>query len=247
MDDELRIDDLAHRTRVPSTTIRLYQHRGLLPGPRLVGRTGWYGPHHVDRLELIGRLRDEGHSLAGIKRLLASWEEGAGIEELVGAEAGLAALLGGGRAVTLTLPELAEVLPLGALEPATLQEAVDAGLAELTADGRVRIPDPRFLEVGPALVGMGLDGATVVHEWSALTGSTDAIARRFLDLFETELLPEDALDELPAERIRELAGQLEHLHRLAGQVVQSALDASLARLARERLGILADSLTPEPH
>lgn len=247
MTDELRIDDLAHRTGVPTTTIRLYQHRGLLPGPRLAGRTGWYSAHHVDRLALIARLRDDGHSLAGIKQLLDSWEDGAGLDEVVGAEAGLAALLGGRQAVTLTFAELAEVLPLDAVEPATLQAAVDAGLVELTSDGRATIPDRRFLDAGPALVALGIDSATVVQEWAALTASTDAIAQRFVELFERELLPHggDDLDALDGPQIRALAADLERLHRIAGQVVQCALDASLARLARDRLRVLADSLTIE--
>ncbi|MFN2607175.1 MAG: MerR family transcriptional regulator [Acidimicrobiales bacterium] len=56
------LDDLARRAGLPTTTVRLYQHKGLLPGPRLVGRTGRYDESHLSRLALIGRLQDEaGH------------------------------------------------------------------------------------------------------------------------------------------------------------------------------------------
>lgn len=242
MTDDLRIDDLAHRSGVPTTTIRLYQHRGLLPGPRLEGRTGWYGQSHVDRLALIGRLRADGHSLAGIGRVLESWEEGAGLDELVGVEAGLAVLLGGNRAVTLTLEELADRLPLDALEPDTLSKATTAGLVELTDDGRVRIPDPRFLELGPPLAALGITSAAIVDQWAALSSDTDAIAMRFADLFEEHLLP-TGLDAATPADTRALAEQLSTLHRMASATVQAALDASLARVARDRFGALVAELT----
>lgn len=245
MADDLRIDDLAHQAGVPTTTIRLYQHRGLLPGPRLEGRTGWYGPHHLDRLTLIARLREQGHSLAGIKALIDSWEDGAGLDAVVGAEAGLAALLGGGRAITLSLGELAERLPLDAMEPDTFAKATAAGLVELTDDGQLRIPDPRFLELGPPLVALGVPSAQVVDQWAALSADTDAIAQRFGDLFEQTFLPADRPHELTADEVRDLAEQLVSLHRLAGLTVQAALDASLARVARERFAELAASLVGE--
>lgn len=239
---ELRIDDLAHQSGVPTTTIRLYQNRGLLPGPRLEGRVGWYDQGHLDRLALIGRLRDEGHSLAGIKRLVDSWEEGAGLEDLVGMEAGLAALLGGNRSVTLTLAQLADRLPLDAMDPDTLSLATESGLVELTDDGQVRIPDPRFLELGPTLAALGVSSATIVREWAELSQHTDRIAEQFGDLFERELVPADASMDLNPDEVRDLAEQLTTLHRLAGLSVQAALDASLARVARDRFSALAAAL-----
>lgn len=245
MADDLRIDDLAQQAGLPTSTIRLYQHRGLLPGPRLEGRTGWYGQHHLDRLTLIARLREQGHSLAGIKALIDSWEDGAGLDAVVGAEAGLAALLGGSRALTLTLAELAARLPLDAVEPDTLAKAGAAGLVELTDDGRVRILDPRFLELGPPLVALGVPSAQVVDQWVALSADTDAIATRFADLFEQTLLAGGDRRDLTPDEVRDLADQLATLHRLAGLTVQAALDASLARVARERFAELAASLVGE--
>src|ERR1700728_2599145 len=54
------IDDLAALTRVPSRTIRFYQAKGVLPRPELRGRVAYYGPAHVQRLELIASLQDRG-------------------------------------------------------------------------------------------------------------------------------------------------------------------------------------------
>ena len=50
--------------------IRAHQSRGLLPPPEVRGRTGYYGPEHVARLELIHELQAEGFNLEAIRRLL---------------------------------------------------------------------------------------------------------------------------------------------------------------------------------
>lgn len=241
MPDELRIDELAREAGVATTTIRLYQHRGLLPGPRLQGRTGWYGPAHLERLRLIARLQEEGHSLAGIGRLVSSWERGTDLAQLVGQEAGLAELLGTGREVVLSPAELADRLPPDAFEPATMQRAVDLGLVGFTDDGRVRVPDVRFVDTGPALAALGVPIDVVLDEWEHLATQTDAIAARFLGLFEAHLVPDGVdLDHLDADQVASVGRDLARLHQLAGTVVQAALDASIARSARARLAGLAD-------
>ncbi len=52
---EYTIDELAYAAGVTSRSIRLYQDRGLLRGPRLRGRVGLYGEGHLARLRLIGQ------------------------------------------------------------------------------------------------------------------------------------------------------------------------------------------------
>src|SRR6478609_4959013 len=66
MGSEYRLDELARSAGVASTTVRLYQTKGLLAPPRLEGRTGWYDDSHLSRLRLIARLQSEGYSLGGI-------------------------------------------------------------------------------------------------------------------------------------------------------------------------------------
>src|SRR4051795_10023267 len=67
---ELTIDELAQRTGMTVRNIRAHQSRGLLPPPEVRGRTGYYGPAHVARLELIRTLQDEGFNLEAIRRLI---------------------------------------------------------------------------------------------------------------------------------------------------------------------------------
>src|ERR1044072_6251719 len=64
------IDDLARVSGVTVRNIRAYQAGGLLPPPEDKARTGYYGPGHEARLELIKDLQDEGVKLDTIKKLL---------------------------------------------------------------------------------------------------------------------------------------------------------------------------------
>src|SRR5205823_4090465 len=70
MPGKLTIDALARLTGMTVRNIRAHQSRGLLPPPDIEGRTGYYGPEHVARIELISEMQADGFNLAAIKRLL---------------------------------------------------------------------------------------------------------------------------------------------------------------------------------
>ena len=57
---ELTVDELAARVGVTVRNLRAYSARGLLPPPRMVGRTGYYGREHVARLLLVREMLAEG-------------------------------------------------------------------------------------------------------------------------------------------------------------------------------------------
>jgi DNA-binding transcriptional MerR regulator len=238
MTDEYRLDELARRAGVATTTVRLYRTKGLLAPPRLDGRTGWYDDRHLSRLRLIARLQGEGYSLAGIANLLEQWEQGRGLDAVIGVEVELDALLGDAHAVELDLMELLERFPEGAMTPELMQRAGSLGLVQVTDDGRIRLPDRRFAETGAALAHLGVPLDVVLDEWEALVAHTDDIAARFLDVFETHLAPSDWESGLDRATVDDLAATLAQLQVSARQVLAAALDASVARLGRERLGAL---------
>ena len=82
----------------------------------------------------------------------------------------------------------------------------------------------------------------ILDEWEALVAHTDDIASRFVDLFEAHLAPDDWQENLDTERARQLAQTLSELQVTAKQVLASALDASIARLGRERLAELVQQV-----
>ncbi len=240
MGSEYRLDELARRAGVASTTVRLYQTKGLLAPPRLDVRTGWYDDSHLSRLRLIARLQGEGYSLAGIANLLEQWEQGRSLDAVIGVEAELDALLGDVHSIVLDPLELLERFPDGSMTPDLLQRAASLALAQPTDDGKIRVADRRFLESGAALAHLGVPLDVILDEWEVLVAHTDDIAARFVGLFETHLAPADWRAGLDTERARDLAQTLARLQATARQVLAAALDASVARLGRERLGELVE-------
>ncbi len=236
--EDMRLDELARQAGVATTMVRLYQNRGLLPGPRLVGRTGYYDQGHLTRLALIGRLQEQGFSLAGIGRVLETWEEGRDLADLVGVEQQLDVLLNRRHEVVLDAADLLAQFPPDSLTPGLIQRAAAMGLVEITNDGRFRVPDQRFLDTGSALIRLGVPADAVLDEWALLSEVTDGVAQRFIALFEAHLLPADWPRTLDRDRAAELATALAQLRQTAGQVLAAALDASIAREGADRLASL---------
>jgi hypothetical protein len=114
---------------------------------------------------------------------------------------------------------------------------------EPTDDGRVRVRDPRFLEAGAALAELGVPTDAILDEWEHLTRHTDAVAKRFVAVFEEHLLPDKWREDLDPASVARLAGTLRRLQHLAGQVTLAALDASIGKVGGRRLGEL---VPPEP-
>jgi DNA-binding transcriptional MerR regulator len=81
------IDELATLAGTTSRNVRAFQSRGVLPPPHLVGRTGRYDEGHRIRLDAILRLQRRGYSLAAIGDLVAAWEGGRTLGDVLGLEA----------------------------------------------------------------------------------------------------------------------------------------------------------------
>jgi DNA-binding transcriptional MerR regulator len=80
----LTVDELARAARTTTRQVRALQTRGLLPHPRLVGRTGYYDTDHLDRLRAILRLQDDGFSLAALGALMRAWEVDMTLAQVLG-------------------------------------------------------------------------------------------------------------------------------------------------------------------
>jgi DNA-binding transcriptional MerR regulator len=236
---EYRLDELARQAGVASTTVRLYRTKGLLAPPRLEGRTGWYDDSHLSRLRLIARFQSEGYSLAGIANLLEQWEQGRDLDAVMGVEAELDALVGEVHAVVLDPAELVGRFPAGSMTPELMQRAASLGLVH-PSHSQVRVTDRRFLETGASLAHLGIPLDVILDEWEALVAHTDDIAARFIELFDAYLAPANWQRHLDTDKARELAGTLARLQSTARQVLAAALDASVARQGRERLGQLIE-------
>ncbi|MCD6638968.1 MAG: MerR family transcriptional regulator, partial [Nocardioides sp.] len=52
-DQLLTLEELTERVGLSVRNVRFYTSRGLVPPPLRRGRSGYYGPDHIARLELV--------------------------------------------------------------------------------------------------------------------------------------------------------------------------------------------------
>jgi len=226
------VDELARAAGVTTTTIRLYQGKGLLPGPELRGRVGHYGPTHLARLRLIGALRQRGFSLAAIRALVDTWERGATLGDVLGLEEQLAGPAE--EPLVLDPAGFARLFPSGVVDPAVARRAVELGIVELRGTDVV-VRRPRFLRVGQELVELGMTVEEVLDEYGHLKSAADEIAGRFAALFERRFWAPAQQDGLDDERVAALTATLARLRSLAASVVEAAVDDAIDRAATDRL------------
>jgi DNA-binding transcriptional MerR regulator len=171
--NELTVDELAQRARLPVRTIREYQTMGLLPPPAKRGRVGLYRPSHLSRLQLIARLQDRGYSLAGIRDLLSSWRDGADLGEVLGLvpdelvhidEPGTPA----------TLDQLTAALP--AIVPERLRELVASGVVEQCDHDHYCVPSPSLLQLARDALNAGYTPDRVLALLAAISRAAADVA-----------------------------------------------------------------------
>jgi DNA-binding transcriptional MerR regulator len=243
MDDEgqLTIEELASQAGTATTTVRMYQSKGLLPPPERRGRIGYYGQGHLARLRLIAQLQEQGFSLASIKRLTDAWESGRGLEDVLGLETQVAAVWAPEQPTRLKLSEFRELFAGQRITPAIIQRAMRMGLVGF--DGIwVTVKSPKLLEIGLELVRAGLPVAEMMDEMEALHRMGDSIAARFTAVFERHMWEPFVAAGLPAEQIRPLTQSLQRLGTLAEAVVDAVLREALRRKAGEFLARQAPRL-----
>jgi DNA-binding transcriptional MerR regulator len=177
---EYRIGELAREAGITVRTLRYYQERKLLPPPRREGRVGWYSEAHLARLRAIGQLLDRGHTLGGTAELLAAWEQGYDLAELLGFERAMTAPWSDAATERLTAAEAAALLG-GELTPDLLREAARLGYVEVDDSGTIRV-SRRLLDTTAALVHEGIPLPAILAAGRELQSGLDALASLFVEL-----------------------------------------------------------------
>lgn len=218
----MTIEELARRSGTSTRNIRSYQTSGLLPPPRVVGRTGYYEDGHLARLRLIDRLQDQGFSLAGIAELLRAWQERRSLADVLGFEEALTAPWNDEEPETATLEELVRRFPEAMEDPRLALRAVELGLVVPEGDG-FRIPSPSLLKAGSELVAVGVPLSVTQDEVAALRADMARIAARFVALFERYVWEPFAEAGMPAEQLSSVTDALRRIRPLAAVAVQATL------------------------
>lgn len=209
---ELTVDELASRAGVTVRTIRFYAGRGLLPPPRLRGRTGLYGADHLARLELVRELQSLGLTLSAIEKHLRKIPLDAPAEDLALQRALLSPWA----------PEHPEDLDRHELDrragrhldDEALKRLEATGVVELLSADLVRVASPALLGVSAELAALPMPLDTLVASHQAVERHTTALAAELQRVFQdTVVQPYREGGRAPEERERlmELAGRLKPL------------------------------------
>jgi DNA-binding transcriptional MerR regulator len=239
MSATLTIEQLAAESGMTVRNIRAHQARGLLDPPEVRLRVGYYGAEHVERLELIRRLQEEGFNLAGIKRLLDDDPQPA--QRLDRFRRALTAPPHAERPEMLSLAELGARFRLSPEEASrVMARAQRLGILVPAGDGAYEVPSPALLAVAERVVsrGISLDSALAVFE--AIERNCDAVSEAFVRVFLDEVWEPFQKAGMPEERWSEMEVSIEQLRPLAteallaifGQRMAAQIDSAFGQLGQ---------------
>lgn len=225
----LTIDALAQATSITVRNLRAYQARGLLPPPVVRARTGYYGPEHRARLELVKDLQGQGLKLDTIKRLFET--TGGGTEQVLDFVRAVRRLFAAEPGQIVTAAELAE--RFGSADPGLLRRAVKAGLLREVGDGQYEDANPRLTEAGQACIELGIPLERVLTVVDAVSRHADAVAKVYVQLFLDEVWKPFDSSGRPDEQWPHVHESLQQLRKVSGDALLALLDSRVS----ERLDV----------
>jgi DNA-binding transcriptional MerR regulator len=231
---EYTIDQLAQATGVTVRNIRAHQSRGLLPPPQVRGRTGFYGPEHVARLQLINEMQTDGFNLNSIKRILDGMRPGSA-GEVLGLERALHAPWGEEQPEVVHGKDLAAIVGVNGDE-ASLRKAVKLGLVTPLGEDRFEVRSPTLLRAGAELNKLGVSLESRLQTQEQLKRHVDAVAAAYVKLFlDAVWKPFDRAGQ-PAEDWPRIRGALERMKPLATEALVATFHVEMADAVDKAFG-----------
>src|SRR4051794_9395320 len=232
----MTIDELARRTGMTVRNIRAHQSRGLLQPPDIEGRTGFYGPEHVARIELIAEMQADGFNLAAIKRLLGDSQ---GSErEMLGFKRALMAPWEDEEPEFITGDELFVRLALDPENPnpKLLSRALKVGFLVDLGEGRFEIPSPTLFRAAEQLRALGIEPDTAMDVLEEIDRSARSVSRVFVKLFVEEVWRPFAGTGQPEEEWPAVRNAIERLRPLATDAVMAVFRHTMTEAVEQRFG-----------
>jgi DNA-binding transcriptional MerR regulator len=220
----LTLEELTARVGMSVRNIRFYTSKGLVPPPRRRGRSGYYTPDHVARLQLVQELQGHGFTLSAIERYLAGIPAHATPEDIALHR-------------TMLAPWMAdswEELSRAELERRA-GRSLDAHAVEtLEALGVMRAAGRGRFEVAMSQLGVGLGLLDLGYPIEAARAAAQvyaahgrAIAEELYELFRTQVWPVYREQGVSPERIQEVVERLKPLSIASlVQAYEAGMDAT---------------------
>lgn len=231
---EYRIDELARLAETTVRNVRVYQDRGLLAPPRRDGRVGIYTDAHLARLQLIARLLKRGYTFATIGEMLAVWERGGNLADVLDLESAV------GHPWSDEVPGYVTGEQLRASFGAedtqeTRARAVALGLLEPDGAG-YRVPSPRLLSAGAEMVAAGLTLPAVLDLAERIRVHVDAAAQDMAATVAAHVVTAHLRGGPPRGKdVAEAAAVVRRLRPLSQTVLDAMLAQAMARHVQEAL------------
>lgn len=182
-EEQLTLEQLSELSGVPARTIRYYQGEKLLDRPerdRKDARVARYGTRHVERLRLVGELRDRGLKLPAIRTLLQEGDASSRVADWLGLDEQLRGSWGPDVPRLVTRDELAELT--AETPPGTQGVLEESGLLVRQGDAWL-LPAPSLLELCVQLIADGVDIDLVLDAGKILQRHLAKAADELVDLF----------------------------------------------------------------
>jgi DNA-binding transcriptional MerR regulator len=237
---ELTIDELAASVQMTVRNVRAYAGRGLIPPPRLVGRTGYYGREHADRLRLVRGLLDRGYTLAAVERMLAG-NEGVPAAHALDLLETLRDPLGDEQPESVTTAELAAMANVEH-DPGFVDQLLELGLVERVGDEELLLLKPYVVRAGAQAIALGLGRESVVALMPFLSERLRQIAEQFVGEVRSQMWAPFADAGMPEDQWPEMLRTIEAILPVASQAVLAVFRNELHQAIDTAMGEELESL-----
>jgi DNA-binding transcriptional MerR regulator len=228
------LDELTKRVGMSVRNVRFYTTKGLVPPPIRRGRSGYYTPDHVARLELVQELQSHGFTLSAIEKYVANIPRDASPEDIALQRAMLAPWQHEAP-IEMTRREL---------DQRAGRRLTDDDLTTLGALGVVLAARRNRYQVAVSQLSIGLGLLDLGFPTEAALAAADVyaahgrqIAEELYEVFRTKAWPVYQQSGTPPERVREVVERLKPLSISSlVQAYEAAMDetkrAGVAQRAR---------------
>ena len=228
----LTLDELTNRVGLSVRNVRFYTTKGLVPPPIRRGRSGYYTPDHVARLELVQELQSHGFTLSAIERCLSKIPTDASPEDIALHRTMLAPWQS-------EAPEEMSRTDLDRrtnrrLSDEDLETLAALGIALRTKRGRYQVAMSQ-LTVGLGLLDLGFPTEAAIAASDVYAEHGRQIAKELNDLFRTMVWPVYKESGASPEKLREVVERLKPLS-IASLVAayESAMDETNREAVAQR-------------